>query len=90
MMKVKLKWMLEKSIPIIRKRELEAFIPGNGREQGFPLTPVPVAGWGMVGHISDKLSAPDRFWIYEGHHGREQKGSEGQVQVVLMLELNWL
>ena len=30
---------MKKSIPIIRKRESEAFILGNGREQKFPLTP---------------------------------------------------
>ena len=31
---------MKKSIPIIRERESEAFILGNGREQEFPLTPV--------------------------------------------------
>ena len=30
---------MKKSIPIIRERESEAFILGNGREQEFPLTP---------------------------------------------------
>ena len=40
MPEVKFKWKLEKSILIIRERESEAFIPGNGREQKFPLTPV--------------------------------------------------
>ena len=30
---------MNKSIPIIRERESEAFILGNGREQEFPLTP---------------------------------------------------
>ena len=29
----------EKSIPNFRERELEASIPGNGREREFPLTP---------------------------------------------------
>ena len=33
----------EKSIPIIRERESEAFILGNGREREFPLTP----GWAL-------------------------------------------
>ena len=34
------KWKgMEKSIPILRERESEAFIPGNGREQEFTLTP---------------------------------------------------
>ena len=32
---------MKKSIPIIRARESEAFILGNGREREFPLTPVP-------------------------------------------------
>ena len=31
---------MKKSIPIIRERESEAFILGNGREREFPLTPV--------------------------------------------------
>ena len=31
---------MKKSIPIIRERESEAFILGNGRERDFPLTPV--------------------------------------------------
>ena len=31
---------MKKSIPIIRERESEAFILGNGRERVFPLTPV--------------------------------------------------
>ena len=30
---------MKKYIPIIRERESEAFIPGNGRERDFPLTP---------------------------------------------------
>ena len=30
---------MKKSIPIIRERESEAFILGNGREREFPLTP---------------------------------------------------
>ena len=30
---------MKKSIPIIRERESEAFILGNGREQEFPFTP---------------------------------------------------
>ena len=30
---------MKKSIPIIRARESEAFILGNGREREFPLTP---------------------------------------------------
>ena len=30
---------MKKSNPIIRERESEAFIPGNGREQEFLLTP---------------------------------------------------
>ena len=30
---------MKKSIPIIRERESEAFILGNGRELEFPLTP---------------------------------------------------
>ena len=29
----------KKSIPIVREREYEAFILGNGREREFPLTP---------------------------------------------------
>ena len=32
---------MKKSIPIIRERESEAFILGNGREREFPLTPGP-------------------------------------------------
>ena len=41
MIKLKLKWKLEKSIPMIQERESEAFIlwPWNGREQEFPLNP---------------------------------------------------
>ena len=31
---------MKKPIPIIRERESEAFILGNGREREFPLTPV--------------------------------------------------
>ena len=31
---------MKKSIPMIRERESEAFIPGNGREREFPLTPI--------------------------------------------------
>ena len=31
---------MKKSIPLIRERESEAFILGNGREREFPLTPV--------------------------------------------------
>ena len=31
---------MKKSIPIIRERESEASILGNGREREFPLTPV--------------------------------------------------
>ena len=34
---------MKKSIPIIRERESEAFILGNGREREFPLTPAKVA-----------------------------------------------
>ena len=30
---------MKESIPIIRERESEAFILGNGREREFPLTP---------------------------------------------------
>ena len=30
---------MKKSIPIIRERESEAFILGNGRKREFPLTP---------------------------------------------------
>ena len=30
---------MKKSIPIIRERESEAVILGNGREREFPLTP---------------------------------------------------
>ena len=30
---------MKKSIPIIRERESEAFILGNGQEREFPLTP---------------------------------------------------
>ena len=33
---------MKKSIPIIRERESEAFILGNGREQEFPLTPATI------------------------------------------------
>ena len=34
------KWKgMEKSIPIIRERESEAFILGNGQEREFPFTP---------------------------------------------------
>ena len=32
---------MKKSIPIIRERESEAFILGNGWEREFPLTPDP-------------------------------------------------
>ena len=30
---------MKKSIPVIRERQSEAFILGNGREREFPLTP---------------------------------------------------
>ena len=35
---------MKKSIPIIRERESEAFILGNGREREFPLTPATILG----------------------------------------------
>ena len=34
---------MKKSIPIIRERESKTFIPGNGREREFLLTPA--EGW---------------------------------------------
>ena len=38
---------MKKSIPIIRERESEAFILGNGREREFPLTPGPGKEYGL-------------------------------------------
>ena len=37
---------MKKSIPIIRERESEAFILGNGQEREFPLTPGSLRGVG--------------------------------------------
>ena len=48
---------MKKSIPIIRERESEAFILGNGREREFPLTP------GCGGEY-------DRF-LLDGDHGND-------------------
>ena len=39
---------MKKSIPIVRERESEAFILGNGREREFPLTPAINSTWSKI------------------------------------------